>query len=611
MTMPNLSAIRAAILEAPETAQFGLGAFCDADALARMRSAPHLQGFLAQMRAEASRATAEPPAPLTFDLFRRFEVSGDRAAYEAVYFDRYRRFAGLLLTTLIDETDAYLPALSELIWMMCGEYTWALPAHLRVGVEAVQAERVPPEQVVDLFAAHVAHMLAEAVYLLGDRLDAWLIYRVRHEIERRVFQPVFYDPRHFWWESAAMNWASVCAGCVGMAALILVDDREALAGMIQRVVRTMDCFLEGFGADGGCPEGIVYWAYGFGFYTYFADMLGAFTAGKLDLLDNPHVRRIAAFPQAVSLGGGRYVNFSDASEEAEVFSGLGSYLAARFDEPMPSLKPPRLDADYIYRWGHVSRDLLWTDAAQLDLPACGGTHQLDTLGWMIARRALDGQTLAFAAKGGHNDEPHNHNDLGHFIIHVGGESLLADLGAGVYTRQYFTEGRYGFIHTGSHGHSVPVMNGFRQVAGAGHVAIVLSASHTGDTAHLSLDLTQAYPADAGLSRFIRTFDWAVGDGQQATLTLRDEVAFEVAESRFEACFVSLVKPEISAGMAVWRGEHGEVSMRFDAAAFDVAVVAEDTLTHHQRPITVYRLLLRARAAEAARTDTFVFRARVL
>ena len=169
----------------------------DPEAREAIRAAAHLQPFLNDLRAEADRARSTGPEPLTFRLFHQFEATGDRAAYERVYFDRRRRLLGLALTSVIDETDTYLPALEDLIWAVCNEYTWALPAHLPVGVEVAAANRVPPEKVVDLFAAHTAHALAEVASLLGERLDPWLHYRIRIEIERRIFQPVFYDPVHF------------------------------------------------------------------------------------------------------------------------------------------------------------------------------------------------------------------------------------------------------------------------------------------------------------------------------------------------------------------------------------------------------------------------------
>ncbi|MBN1966773.1 MAG: heparinase II/III family protein [Anaerolineae bacterium] len=610
--LPNLRAIRAAILAAPPRPPgFPLGALNDPDARQKVLAAPHLQQFLADMRAEAARAQAAPLAPLTFSLFHRFETTGDRVAYERAYFDRYRRVAGLALATTIDATDNYLPALHDLLWEVCNEYTWALPAHLPVGMDAVAAYRVPPEQVVDLFAAHTAHMLAEVSSLLGERLDPWLHYRIRHEIERRIFLPVFYDPRHFDWEAAAMNWAAVCGGCIGMAALLLEDDRERLAGMIDRSVRTMACFLDGFGADGGCPEGISYWVYGVGFYTYFAAMLSDLTAGQLDLLQNERVRAIAAFPQVVSLGGGKYINYSDAPEQATLHPGLGSYLAAHLQQPIPDLKPPGFHGDAIHRWGHITRDLLWTDASLLQQPVTEQAAFLPDLGWVIDRRILDGVTVTFSAKGGHNDEPHNHNDLGHFIVHLGGDSLLADLGAGVYTRQYFGPERYDDLHTGSQGHSVPLINGQPQQAGPDHHAVVVDYQARPHGVAFTLDLTGAY-VDATLLSFARSFEWVVDAARQtATLRLVDRFNFTALPAGVEECFISLFLPTVQADMVRWQGRHGVVELSFDGNRFEPLVEVIETQTHQLEPVTVYRLRLRARQAELTRTAGFEFTCQLL
>jgi len=609
--LPSLRAIRAAILAAPtRPAGFPLAMLDDFGMGELYRESPHLQPFLAEMRAEADRARSTPLEPLSYELFRLFETTGDRAAYERVYFDRRRRLLGLALTSVLDETDEYLSALHALIWALCNEYTWALPAHLQVGVEATQAYRVPPDQVVDLFAAHTAHALAEVASLLDDRLDPWLHYRIRTEIERRTFRPVFYDPHHFEWESAPMNWAAVCGGCLGMAALILEDDRERLTGMIDRVVRTMACFLEGFGADGGCPEGIGYWVYGFGYYTYFAEMLRAFTGGQLDLLQGEHMRRIAAFPQAVSLGGDRFVNYSDAPERAVIHPGLGSRLMDRLQQPIPGLATPDFHADPIYRWGHGTRDLVWTNAASFDRPVADGAHYLSDITWVIDRCTVGDRVVAFSAKGGHNDEPHNHNDLGHFIVHLGGESLLADLGAGVYTRQYFGAGRYEDPHTGSQGHSVPVINGQGQRAGMAHAATVSGYEDRPDGGTFSLDLTRAY-AVPNLESFVRAFAWTFDAAQgRVTLKLTDAFRFGTLPATIEECFISPVQPNVEAGIVRWQGTHGLLTLAFDVARFTAEVEPLEVRTHAGEPLTVHRLRLRALEAELVRADVFRFEGRL-
>lgn len=550
------------------------------------RAAPHLRTFYAELRADAERARTTPIPALPYQLFRLFEQCGDRAQFEAVYIDRRRRLVALALAAKIDSDTTNLLSLHEIIWEICNEYTWSLPAHLPVGLAAVQAHRLPPEQVIDLFAAHTAHALAETLTLLSDQVDDWLRFRVQSEIERRIFTPLYQTAHRFKWEWEPINWAAVCGGCVGMSALILERDRERLAGMIERVVRAMDVFLSGFSDDGACLEGIGYWDYGFGYFVYFAEMLRAFTGGKLDLLDSERVRRIAAFPQTVALGDGRFVNFSDASAESVIHPGLCSRLMQRLGQSVPLLAAPNFHAVHVYRWADIVRDLCWTDAAALDLPVAPGQFFLPDIGWIVDRRKFAGRVVAFAAKGGHNEEPHNHNDLGHFVLHIGGENILADLGAGLYTRQYFSDERYDALHTGSHGHSVPIIGGQVQEAGKAFAGKVIAHELRSDGAMLALDLAGAY---ADVAQFERRFEWRVG-GDSADLHLTDIFALD-EPAQIEERFISLHHVSVTDDTATWHGEHGSLTLRFDDNVWSPEVLALATHDHAGRPMVVTCLSL--------------------
>jgi hypothetical protein len=50
--------------------------------------------------------------------------------------------------------------------------------------------------------------------------------------------------------------------------------------------------------------------------------------------------------------------------------------------------------------------------------------------------------LFLAAKGGHNAESHNHNDMGSFNLYIDQQPIIIDLGVGTYTRQTFSSERY-------------------------------------------------------------------------------------------------------------------------------------------------------------------------
>jgi hypothetical protein len=612
--MISFRSIRREVLAAEQRPPlFPYGIQLNESLFGELRERPHLQSLLKEIREEAGQAQLNANLPLTFKQFQSFEARGTRKEYENPYFERRGRLLALVLASVIDETDEYLEALENLIWEICNEYTWCLPACLPGDVDACRQYRIPPEQVVDLFAAETAHALAEALFLVGDRLNSWLTYRIRTEIERRVFRPLFHEPVHFHWESWDTNWSAVCAGAVGMAALLLEDDRERLAGFIERVVRSLECFLEGFGDDGGCAEGLGYWFYGFGYYVYFADMLAQYTGGKLDLMSGEKVRAIAGFPAAVSLSNNRSVNYSD-SGRVDMHTGLLSRLADQCAITVPEMSQvPGFRADDSYRWPHVTRNIWWTDAALIGRPLPEATYSFDDLAIVVDRRRVADSTVAFSAKGGHNGESHNHNDLGHFIIHVAGENLLADLGAGLYTRDYFGEQRYSLIHNSAEGHSVPIINGHLQQAGIQYAAEVKRNEQEGNVRHYSLDLTRAYD-DPSMRQFYRCFRWAwhpLDEEAVASLHLTDSFEFDQEPSRLEQLFISQHKPEFLAGRIVWHGGKGTVELQFDEDQFHAEVEElEDVQSQEGKLMNVYRVRLRAVKLSASITYSFVFKCKL-
>jgi hypothetical protein len=592
--MYNFYQIREALLnakECPDDLLFG-------EKIARERIASIKQNsvfhpLLNEIRSEAERAVQSDPPILPFSKFHLAEVTGNRIEFQTLYFERRRRLQGLAMALFIDESDRYIQPLEDIIWEICNEYTWCLPAHLLGNLEACKSHFVPPEQLVDLFAAETAHMLAETWSLIGSKLNPWVEYRLRNEVERRVFQPYFHNVQRFFWESINNNWSAVCSGASGMAALILIGDRERLAGAIDRVLRAMEVFLSGYGEDGACVEGIGYWSFGFGYFVYFAEMLYAFTDGELDLLKGEKIRRIAGFPASVSLSEGKFVNFADSPKQNVLPAGLVCRLAQRLGSPVPEMKSvPPFNTNNSFRLANLTRNLFWTDGSLLGRKNREGTIHYPDTDWLIDRRYTKDKMLAFATKGGHNQEHHNHNDLGHFIIHIGGEDLLCDLGSGVYQKGYHGADRYRFIQCSSLGHSVPVINGKEQKPGSDHYATLLQCDSSEDGRVLyAMDLTRAYAVEE-MKRFTREFCWEWNEpAGEAVLTLHDHFEFQEC-AVLEEVFVSLHKPMLQSGEAEWHGEHGKVVLTFnDAAAWDVQLEEIPEQGNDQERYTIYRLRL--------------------
>jgi hypothetical protein len=119
-------------------------------------------------------------------------------------------------------------------------------------------------------------------------------------------------------------------------------------------------------------------------------------------------------------------------------------------------------------------------------------------------RAGTADGLFLAAKGGHNAESHNHNDVGHFVVALDGHPVLVDVGVETYTRRTFGPERYEIWTMQSQYHNLPAIDGCGQSAGREFAARDVAATIDDRAAQLTLDLAAAYPPAAGVRRWQRT-----------------------------------------------------------------------------------------------------------
>lgn len=340
----------------------------------------------------------------------------------------------------------------------------------------------------------------------------------------------------------------------------------------------MESYLEGFNDDGTCMEGYGYWQYGFGFYVYFSDLLKKKTAGKLNLFKSKKVHKIALFQQKSFLDKNRVVNFSDAQPTASVFLGLSHYLGgvySDFELPEYELRAHFTD-DHCSRWAPALRNLLWFDEKVVGKPWGETTYYLTESQWFISRHLAESGRYAFAAKGGHNDEPHNHNDVGQFILHGNGETFLKDLGSGLYNDAYFSKQRYSFLCNGSHGHSVPIINNQYQHEGATKSASIRNVS-TGDKVEsFEVNFTNAYTIES-LQQLTRKFTWEKTD--KPSLALEDTYTFS---DHPDSIVERLITPALSINKnaeGVILGGKQKLRIKFDCDQVDLQVNKIEFLNH--------------------------------
>ena len=551
-------------------------------------AAPVLQRMLGDIHAAADRFRGTDIPCYPYRYYRTYDITGSRQEYEVYYFGRRKRLNAFALLSLLEPCEENLTELSDIIWAICDESSWCLPAHMEGhSMRIVNGQPMLNEKgmytgtqsqqhhMIDLFGSETGFALAEITTLLYDKLDPFLSYRARSLIFERMLLPYLgLDTDRRGWENGTANWTAVCAGSVGAAALYLVEEPMLLGRIVYRVMSSMETFLQGYGEDGACLEGLSYWNYGFGFFVYFAELLKARTGGAIDLLQGDYaekIRKIAAFQQKCFMHGRKAVSFSDAPCENWYVPGLIHYLHRLYPEAVvpPLASMATYGDDGCHRWASDLRNLVWTDPAWRETQAeQDAFYRMDDAQWVLIKHS----GMAFACKGGHNDEPHNHNDVGSFMLNVHGDTFLADVGVGMHSRQYFGPERYSFFAASSRGHSLPIIDGQYQLAGRDCRATAFTVQRGGAADTVAYEIGAAY-GDDNIQSIRRSF---VVDKAQNRCTLHDDFGFVRAPGTLVERMVTMLPPVAEAtGTVRIAGEHGVALLRYDPEKWTVTVHSED------------------------------------
>lgn len=448
------------------------------------RGREYAEKYLAELDSEYEKLKNIDIPELTREKFGEFRRSGNRTVYERDYFLRRTMLRDFALKLWLGDTDAKEP-LERIIGAVCGEFTWILPAHEGEGDVNTQ---------IDLFAAETAHSLSEIITLMGDILSPDVKERAVFETRKRVLEPFICRSGKYGWEDSESNWSAVCGGCIGMTAMYLVPDASEAKRIAKDLAAVFDNYMKSFTEDGACTEGLYYWGYGMTYFTAFLDLYRE-KIGEEFPVNREKLTKMASFARKCCISDGITAAFSDSSEHDKIYSGLSSWLSEHLDAAdIPAEYKAGFLGDDCGRWCRAARDIAWTRSASEEIMP--NNSVLPEAQWAILR----GNEMSAAFKGGSNGEPHNHNDVGSFVVTKRADTVLCDIGTGEYTREYFSDNRYNVFCCASQGHSVPIIDGQPQSAGAAYCAKEFAAESNAVRA----DISGAYGIDAlkGLTRKI-------------------------------------------------------------------------------------------------------------
>lgn len=484
----------------------GFGRPCSVRA-AWMARAAELQGFITE-----SEQVLNTHLP-AFDeqAYLQFTKTGDRPPMERNLGSRMNQLVPLVLAECVEYKGRFLPRIAEVMDSLAAMPSWTLSAH-----DAQLLNLHGVRYYVDLNAADMADNLAEALYLLGDRIPVATRKHVMEEMERHVFGPMrrsfeqgnsAEDHNGNWWLYADMNWNAVCVkGVTGAALAVLprVEDRAVFAAAAEHYIQHYDA---GFNLDGYDTEGLGYWNYGFSHFIELRENMLRATGGRIDLLASSKMQKAALFGTEFPMMPDNAAAFGDAGVMPRPDAHLTHIIDHIFQIPQESRAP----SDQNIGVQHVgltslALDLFPVSGDQLPTPSELSHHDLQayyTDSGVLVSRPAPGQDLAVTIKAGGNTT-HSHNDIGSFVIGLDGVQPVGDPGGPrYYTGATFGPHRLDSRLLNSFGHPVPEIDGHLQLDATTVKVNVLSHSFSPQEDRIVIDMTPAYDAP-GLKQLTRT-----------------------------------------------------------------------------------------------------------
>ncbi len=498
-----------------------------------------------------------PNLPAT--VFMEFHLNGNRSNYQGIRSARRYALSDLVLAELIENKGRFMENIINGIWATCEETYWGLPAHLSLQ-EAGNGLPDTEEPSVDLFAAETGAQLAWINFLLKSKLDEYhplVSRRIEYEINRRILTPCL-EKTKYWWmgfevDRTVNNWNPWINSNWITCILLAEKDPARRDSALEKCLKSIDIFINGYPDDGGCDEGPSYWGHAGGSLFDCLDQLYLASNGKISLFEEPLVINIAEYIMKVHISGSWFINFADASARGTSYPAIIYQFGNRVNNP-----GLQRFAAFLAResgsleqapGGYLSRRLRKIFTVS-DLAAAEAVPPLPRDAWMpdlqvFAARDKSGTSKGFylAAKGGHNAESHNHNDVGNFILYLDGKPAIIDAGVETYTKKTFSSQRYEIWTMQSQYHSLPTINGSMQKDGADFKAEEVKYSAEADQVDFSLDLSKTYPHEAEINRLERHLQLKRGEG----VTLTDRYELSKVKGPFFLSLLTAAKPEIAAG----------------------------------------------------------------
>lgn len=567
--------------------------------------------------------------PLWASLFREFTTKKNRSNFEEKHNNRRKALMVYTFLEAFYNDDSYLYKALDMLWAILEETDWALPAHAcnRDSYDSLPYHKEPN---LDLFAAETSATIAFTYSVLKEKF-AKISKNINRRIEDTVYERIiknYLKEDEYWYMGyyggLINNWNPWINSNVLLTAVVFEKDKKRMTDVVYKAMDTLNKYFSQYPYDGACDEGPSYWFQAGLRALECVEIISKLTAGKINIFGEQKLLNMAEYIEKAFIYDNKVVNFADApsllnpdsaslykfgkilnDEKLIAFSKHCYNLSkAEKKEPVKSFNKVPLVAKRTYLKYELENELEGLNCSHSFIKEA----YMPSTNFLCVRESEHSKDgLYMAAKGGHNAESHNHNDVGNFIIYKDGEPFIIDSGNMTYSALTFdAKYRYTLWTNVSEYHNLPTINGKNQLDGFDYKATDVSYESDDEKTVFSLDLKEAYENKEEIGKWVRTVTF---DKKNSKITVKEDCSLNKAET-VTLNFLSCNPFELTEAGAVMKSESGK-SLKMSFCVNDFEANAETIeITDNSLKASwgdkLYRLRLNLKAVKADNIIEYTF-----
>jgi hypothetical protein len=491
-------------------------------------------------------------------------VKGSGGNGERIFFSQKAWLAPLVIAECVDYTGKYLPLIRTVLSSLIKLPTWTWPGNQTEPNNLAIQNNQDPLHYIDLGAAYMAFDIAQAYFMLGNKLNDSLRANIVSTLNSRIFNPlekklsninVGWGAASQWFIVSKNNWNAFClSGAVG-AALAVLDARklDSTSGnyFIDEIILEkrakfaaaanyyLQNYYDSFSSDGYSSEGASYWSYSMGPLILLRESLFTNTHSNFDLFNpqdnklrnkikemllmNHKLNMVKGFENKASFGDALFSNSTSfaLAYSSSFFNSFDKTNIKNLGMIGESPGLPQLSTILFKSSDPNTAYGKQTPNSQIqDFNLGIRSFFVNPTGVLVSRPSSNSlYNLGVTIKAGGNDT-HNHSDVGSYSIAFDKEQPVGDVGRGSYTSRTFGSDRFNIKWISSYGHPVPVIDGNLQFNSQAIEPKVLSTKFTDTTDEVLIDMKDAYACPAQESdNWKKTYKSCPNNLSSSSLTL--------------------------------------------------------------------------------------------